>query len=74
VLSALIFSRNGKGAFAIGLFDERIALTIPQETSTGGVPAYRIVDVLNTERTDHNYYGLNWLSNNFVLKMVFQMQ
>ena len=58
-------SRNGKGAFAIGLFDERIALTIPQETSTGGVPAYRIVDVLNTERTDHNYYGLNWLSNNF---------
>jgi len=58
-------SRNGKGAFAIGLFDERIALTIPHETSTGGVPAYRIVDILNTERTDHNYFGLNWLSNNF---------
>ncbi|HEY3495065.1 MAG TPA: hypothetical protein VGK73_10285, partial [Polyangiaceae bacterium] len=58
-------SRNGKGAFAIGVFDERIALTIPQETSTAGVPAYRIVDVLNTERTDHNYFGLNWLSNDF---------
>lgn len=58
-------SRNGKGAFTIGVFDERIALTIPQETSTGGVPALRIVDKLNTERTDHNYYGLNWLSNNF---------
>lgn len=58
-------SRNGKGAFTIGVFDERIALTIPQETSTGGVPAYRIVDVLNTERTDHNFYGLNWLSNDF---------
>jgi len=58
-------SRNGKGAFTIGLFDERIALTIPHETSTGGVPAYRIVDVLNTERTDHNYNGLNWLSNDF---------
>ncbi len=58
-------SRNGKGAFAIGLFDERIALTIPHETSTAGIPAYRIVDILNTERTDHNYFGLNWLSNNF---------
>lgn len=58
-------SRNGKGAFAVGLFDERIALTIPHETSTAGVPAYRIVDVLNTERTDHNFYGLNWMSDVF---------
>lgn len=58
-------SRSGKGAFAIGLFDERIALTIPQETSTAGVPAYRIVDVLGRETTKNNYYGLNWLSNNF---------
>lgn len=58
-------SRNGKGAFTVGVFDERIALTIPHETSTGGVPAYRIVDFLNTERTDHNYFGLNWLSNDF---------
>ncbi|MEY4589115.1 MAG: hypothetical protein RL497_1191 [Pseudomonadota bacterium] len=58
-------SRNGKGAFTVGVFDDRIALTIPQETSTGGLPAYRIVDVLNTERTDHNYNGLNWLSDNF---------
>jgi len=58
-------SRNGKGAFAVGLWDERIALTIPHETSTAGVPAYRIVDILNTERTDHNYFGLNWLSDVF---------
>jgi hypothetical protein len=59
-------SRNGKGAFTVGAFDERIALTIPQETSTGGVPAYRIVDVLNgAERTNYNFYGLNWLSNDF---------
>lgn len=58
-------SRNGKGAFAVGVFDERVALTIPQETSTAGVPAYRIVDILNTERTDHNFYGLNWLSDDF---------
>ena len=58
-------SRNGKGAFAIGVFDDRIALTIPQETSTAGVPSYRIADRLGQERTDHNYYGLNWLSNSF---------
>jgi glucuronyl esterase-like protein len=60
-------SRNGKGAFTVGVFDERIALTIPQETSTAGVPAYRIVDVTNgAERTNWNYYGLNWLSNDFL--------
>jgi hypothetical protein len=59
-------SRLGKGAFVIGLFDERIALTIPQEPSTGGDPAFRIMDVLSgAERTDYNYNGLNWLSDNF---------
>lgn len=58
-------SRSGKGAFAIGLFDERIALTIPHETSTGGVPAYRIADALPTEDTNGNYWGQLWFSNNF---------
>jgi hypothetical protein len=59
-------SRNDKGAFTVGVFDERIALTIPQETSTGGLPAYRIVDVLpGAERTNYNFFGLNWLSNDF---------
>lgn len=58
-------SRLGKGAFAIGLFDERIALTIPHETSTGGVPAYRIADAIPTEDTNGNYWGQLWFSNNF---------
>jgi len=59
-------SRWGKGAFVIGVFDDRIALTIPQEPSTGGDPALRIMDVLSgAERTDYNYNGLNWLSDNF---------
>lgn len=59
-------SRNGKGAFTVGAFDERIALTIPQETSTGGPPSFRMVDVLEgAERTNYNFYGLNWLSNDF---------
>jgi hypothetical protein len=59
-------SRNGKGAFTVGAFDQRIALTIAQETSTAGLPAFRIVDVSNgAERTNHNFYGLNWLGNDF---------
>ena len=59
-------SRNGKGAMTVGAFDERIALTIPEETSTGGLPAYRIVDVSDgAERTNWNFFGLNWLSNDF---------
>jgi len=37
-------SRNGKGAFTVGAFDERIALGIPQESGTGGVSTLRIVN------------------------------
>lgn len=40
-------SRLGKGAFTVGAFDERIALGIPQESGTGGVSAYRIVNERN---------------------------
>ncbi len=35
-------SRNGKGALVAGAFDERIALTIPQESGAGGVASWRI--------------------------------
>ena len=34
-------SRYGKGAFAIGAFDQRIALTMPIESGSAGVPALR---------------------------------
>jgi len=37
-------SRYGKGAFVAGAFDQRIALTIPVESGTGGVPIWRGVD------------------------------
>ena len=37
-------SRDGKGAFTVGAFDERIAPGIPQESGTGGVSAFRIVN------------------------------
>jgi hypothetical protein len=34
-------SRYGKGAFAIGAFDQRIALTMPIESGSAGVPIFR---------------------------------
>jgi hypothetical protein len=34
-------SRYGKGAFAIGVFDQRIALTMPIESGSGGAPIFR---------------------------------
>ncbi|MGA2093707.1 MAG: dockerin-like protein [Sedimentisphaerales bacterium] len=37
-------SRNGKGALAVGEFDERIKLTIPQESGAGGAASWRVSD------------------------------
>jgi hypothetical protein len=35
-------SRNGKGALVAGAFDSRIALTVPQESGTGGSGCWRL--------------------------------
>ncbi|KAF9476784.1 Glucuronoyl esterase catalytic domain from Hypocrea Jecorina [Pholiota conissans] len=37
-------SRNGKGALVAGAFESRIALTIPQESGSGGEGCWRISD------------------------------
>jgi hypothetical protein len=45
-------SRNGKGAFVAGAFDDRIALTIPQESGSGGEGCWRISDWMLANGTD----------------------
>jgi hypothetical protein len=40
-------SRNGKGALVTGALDSRIALTIPQESGSGGTACWRLSDYEN---------------------------
>jgi hypothetical protein len=42
-------SRNGKGALVVGAFDERIALTIPQESGAGGTASWRVSEYLHNQ-------------------------
>jgi hypothetical protein len=63
-------SRNGKGAFVAGAFDERVALTIPQESGSGGSACWRISDSEDQKgkniQTAHEIIGENcWFSKNF---------
>ena len=39
-------SRNGKGALVCGAFDERITLTIPTESGSGGASSWRVADAM----------------------------
>ena len=61
-------SRNGKGAFAGGVFDNRIALTIPCESGIGGTPALRLKEQLDPGANDtdewpyHAISYVRWLS------------
>jgi len=45
-------SRDGKGALVAGAFDERIALTIPQESGSGGSACWRLSDAMFAEGDD----------------------
>ena len=46
-------SRYGKGALAMGAFDERVALTLPQEGGSGGTALWRV-----STREKNNGYNI----------------
>jgi len=63
-------SRNGKGAFIAGALVSRIALTIPQESGSGGAACWRISDQQKSAgkniQTASQIIGENvWFSKNF---------
>ncbi|CAG8961899.1 hypothetical protein HYFRA_00013699 [Hymenoscyphus fraxineus] len=63
-------SRNGKGAFVAGALDERIALTLPQESGSGGAACWRISDSEHSAgkniQTASEIVGENaWFSSRF---------
>lgn len=43
-------SRNGKGALVAGVWDDRIALALPEESGSGGVSAWRVAEQENQEQ------------------------
>ena len=45
-------SRNGKGALIAGAFDARIALTIPQQSGSGGSACWRISEWQKSQEQD----------------------
>ena len=63
-------SRNGKGALAVGAFDERIKLTIPQESGSGGSGTWRVSQWMLSQgqstQTLSQIVGENvWFRSNF---------
>lgn len=58
-------SRFGKGAFAIGALDQRIALTIPFESGSGGVPIWRGIPGEGAQSPSSAYGETYWLGDAF---------
>lgn len=59
-------SRFGKGAFVTGVFDQRIALTMPIESGSGGVPIFRgIATESGAQPLSSAYSEQPWLGDAF---------
>jgi hypothetical protein len=58
-------SRFGKGAFVIGAFDQRIALTMPIESGTAGVPILRGVPGEGAQSLSSAYGEQPWFGDAF---------
>jgi hypothetical protein len=59
-------SRYGKGAFAVGVFDQRIALTMPIESGSAGAPIFRGIPGESGSQPLSSAYGEQpWLGDAF---------
>lgn len=59
-------SRFGKGSFAAGVLDQRIALTMPIESGSGGVPIFRgIAKESGAQSLNSAYSEQPWLGDDF---------
>jgi hypothetical protein len=58
-------SRFGKGAFVTGVFDERIALTMPIESGSAGVPIFRGIPGEGAQSLSSAYSEQPWLGDAF---------
>jgi hypothetical protein len=58
-------SRFGKGAFAAGVLDQRIALTIPFESGSAGVPIYRGIPGEGAQTLSSAYGEQPWFGDAF---------
>lgn len=58
-------SRFGKGAFAAGALDQRVALTMPIESGTGGVPILRGIAAEGAQSLSSAYGEQPWFGDAF---------
>ncbi|GAA2511801.1 glucuronyl esterase domain-containing protein [Winogradskya humida] len=58
-------SRFGKGAFVAGVFDQRIALTMPIESGTAGVPIFRGIPGEGAQSLSSAYGEQPWFGDAF---------
>jgi hypothetical protein len=58
-------SRFGKGAFTVGVFDQRVALTMPIESGTAGVPIWRGVPGEGAQSLSSAYGEQPWFGDAF---------
>jgi hypothetical protein len=58
-------SRFGKGAFVAGVFDQRVALTMPIESGTAGVPIWRNVNAEGAQTLSSAYGEQPWFGDAF---------
>ncbi|MFC6087605.1 glucuronyl esterase domain-containing protein, partial [Sphaerisporangium aureirubrum] len=58
-------SRFGKGAFVTGVFDQRIALTMPIESGSAGVPIFRGIPGEGAQSLSSAYSEQPWLGDAF---------